>query len=398
MNIYIYNCPNTFNYGSMMMGENFISFFNKISGTKNNYFVETYDEVNINRLKEATGIDEIYSVEMDSLFKKGTTNYDYIYGYLGLKRVTSNLVDEIDLVVVLGGDDFTEDYGWKGPILNVIKFNILKKAGLKVVMLGQTMGPYYSFRKPIMKFLLNNLDKIYPRDPITLDYLKNLGLKNIEITDDLALLPLTKQEEIEKNKMFITYCPSELIYRYSKEGGREDWIDFNLFMIDQIMEKYPTKKLVLLAHVLKPEHVDDRIIVNELYNLIKDKYKDRVIMQNDEMYPYQVRNYIQQSLFTISSRMHPVISSIQCEIPAIALSYSTKYWGIIGERYGLSDYIIDIRDLSYNEMKNKFIQIINKIELEYTEIQEKMKRKNKSAKENIMKTLNELAALVEVQK
>ena len=31
MNIYVYNCPNTFNYGSMMMGENFISAFNKIT-------------------------------------------------------------------------------------------------------------------------------------------------------------------------------------------------------------------------------------------------------------------------------------------------------------------------------------------------------------------------------
>ena len=124
-----------------------------------------------------------------------------------------------------------------------------------------------------------------------------------------------------RNKQYITYCPSELIYRYSKEGTREDWIDFNLFMIGRIMNKYRDKKLVLLAHVLRPEHVDDRIIVNEIYSLVKDKYKDRVIIENNAMYPYEVRSYIQQSLFTISSRMHPVVSSIQCEIPAIALSY-----------------------------------------------------------------------------
>lgn len=393
MNIYIFNCPNTFNYGSMMMGENFISYLNKITGTNHKYYLETKKEININRLRNATGIDEIYSVRMDAFFNEGINNFDYIYCYLGIKKIISDFTNEIDLVVVLGGDDFTEDYGWRGPLINAIKFNLLKRKGLKVVMLGQTMGPYHSFRKPMMKKLLSKVDSIYPRDLITYNYLKGFKLKNISITDDLALLPLSKQELKEKNKEYITYFPSELIYRYSKEGKREDWIDFNLFMIDKIMEKYPDKKLVLLAHVLKPKHADDRIITNELYSLVGDKYKNRIIIENNEMYPYEVRNYIQQSLFTLSSRMHPVISSIQCEIPSIALSYSTKYWGIIGERYGLGDYILDVRYLSYDKMKEQFIELMDKIEIEYEQIQEKMREKNKLANESIMKALREIANL-----
>lgn len=394
MNIYIYNCPNTYNYGSMMMGENFISNFNKITGKKNKYYVETLDEVNINRLIVATNVNEIYPVAMNSPFKNELNKYDYMFSYMKFKKVISDFVYAIDLVVVLGGDDFTEDYGWKGPIINAIKFNLLKREGLKVVMLGQTMGPYHSFRKSIMKKLLSKIDKIYPRDPITYNYLKGFGLNNIDIMDDLALLPLSKQELKERTKEYVTYCPSELIYRYSKEGNRQDWINFNLFMIDRIMEKYQDKKLVLLAHVLKPEHVDDRIIANELYTLVKDKYKDRVIIENNEMYPYEVRNYIQQSLFTISSRMHPIVSSIQCEIPAIALSYSNKYWGIIGERYGLGEYIIDVRHLSYDEMKVQFVKLMDKVEDEYEKIQEKMRDKNKLAIESIVKALKGIEKLI----
>lgn len=394
MNIYVFNCSNTFNYGSMMMGENFIYYLNSTMGIKNTYYIETQEEININRLREDTGVDEIYSVKMNSLFKKGITKYDYVYGYIGTKNIISDFINEIDLVVVLGGDDFTEDYGWKAPILDALKFNLLIRKGLKVVMLGQTMGPYLSFRKPIMKCLLRKIDKIYPRDPMTFNYLKNFGLKNIAITDDLALLPLLKQELKVKTKEYITYCPSELIYRYSQEGKREDWIDFNLFMIDTVMTKYPDKKVVLLAHVLKPEHVDDRIIANELYNLVNEKYADRIIIEANAMYPYEVRNYLQQSLFTISSRMHPVISSIQCEIPAIAISYSSKYWGIIGERYGLDDYILDVRYMSYNKMKEEFVKIVDKIELEYLQIQKLMKDKNKVAKESIMNTLQEISHII----
>jgi len=393
MNIYIYNCSNTFNYGSMMMGENFIYYFNKVTATKNNYYVETTDNQNIDRLIYATGINSIYAVAMNALFEQGANKYNYILAYFGVQKVIANLASNIDLVIVLGGDDFTEDYGWKGPLLNAMKFNILKREGMKIVMLGQTMGPYHSFRIHVMKKLLGKIDKIVVRDSITYNYLKKNNLKNISITDDFALLPLPKQQFKERTKMYIMYCPSELIYRYSKEGKREDWIDFNLFMINKLMSKYIDKKLVLLAHVIKPESVDDRIIVNELYHLVEDKYKDRIIIENNEMYPYCVRNYIQQSLFTISSRMHPIISSIQCEIPIIALSYSNKYWGIIGERYELGDYIIDVRYSSYNQMKKQFVMLLGKIDNEYEKIQEKMKNKNNLATKRIEETLEEIKQL-----
>lgn len=378
----------------MMMGENFICYFNKITVTKNNYYVETLDGRNIERLKEATNINEIYSVDMNSLFKEGLNKYDYMFSFLKLKKVISDFANDIDLVIILGGDDFTEDYGWQGPIINAIKFNLLKRVGLKIVMLGQTMGPYRSFRKQIMKQLLMKIDKIYPRDPLSYNYLKGLGLKNIELTDDLALLPLSKQQYKERTKEYITYCPSELIYRYSKEGKRQEWIMFNQFIIEKIMEKYPDKKLVLLAHVLKPKHVDDRIITNELYGMVKEKYKARIVVENKVLYPYEVRNYIQQSFFTISSRMHPIISSVQSEIPTIAFSYSDKYWGIIEESYGLSEYIIDVRYLSYDEMKEKLIELVDKIEVEYEETQQKMSNRNKIANENVVKALKGIENLM----
>jgi colanic acid/amylovoran biosynthesis protein len=162
-----------------------------------------------------------------------------------------------------------------------------------------------------------------------------------------------------------------------------------------MMNRYADKKLVLLAHVLKPEHSDDRIIVNELNELLKEKHKDRIIAVNNVMYPYEVRNLIQRSLFVVSARMHPIVSSFQCGTPAVALSYSTKFWGVIGERYGLGDYIIDVRYSNYIEMREKFVNLINRMETEYEQIEDRIKKNNELAVKNIMCALEEIRDLKE---
>lgn len=393
MKVYVLNCSNTFNYGSMMMGENFIKYFNEINTTRNMFYFETDNCENIERLKNASEFEHIYQVNSNGLFVRNISKFDYLLGLFDMKYVLSDLFIDIDLIVVLGGDDFTEDYGWKGPLLNAIKFNILSAKGKNVVMLGQTMGPYKSYRKYIMKKLLSDISHIFPRDPLTFDYLKSLRFKNISLMDDLALLPLARESNVTKTQELITFCPSELIYRYSKEGKRQEWIDYNQFIIEKILNRYLDKKLVILAHVLQPQQVDDRIIAREIFELVKDKYRDRIILEDNVIYPYEVRNYIRRSLFTISSRMHPIISSIECEIPAIALSYSSKYWGIIGERYKLSEFIIDVRYLNYTEMKERFVKIIDSIENNYIHIQIKMKEMNVLAKDSILNSLQEIKSL-----
>ncbi len=382
MNIYIYNCSNTYNYGSMMMGENFISYFNMVTGKTNRYYVETEDEINVTRLKDATGINEIYPVAMNSLFRSGLNKIDYLMAFAGLKKVSSDFAKMIDMAIVLGGDDFTEDYGFAGPVVSAFLFDLFIKGGGRLVMLSQTIGPFHSYRTPAMKYLLRKVDRIFTRDKKSCEYLRSIGLKNTYLCDDLALLPLSRQKKQKRTDEYILFFPSELIYRYAMEGDRADWVKFCMFMVSHLLDRFPDKKLVLLPHVLKPKHVDDRIMVREL-----QEADSSIIAVTDEMLPYEVRCYIQSSCFIVSARMHPVISAIQCKVPAVALAYSDKYQGIIGGQFGLEECIIDVRYNTYEGMKKSFVQRLDCIEKRKEEEVRKMQIFSEAAKESIMDAL-----------
>jgi len=97
----------------------------------------------------------------------------------------------------------------------------------------------------------------------------------------------------------------------------------------------------LFGHVLKPEGCDDRIIIRELKEVVKND--DRLIFIDDTMLASQARKLLTGGILTITGRMHPAISSFSLNTPAISLSYSVKYQGIIGNDLGLNELVVDAK-------------------------------------------------------
>ncbi len=393
MNIYLYNCANTYNYGSMMMAENFMAGLNRVSRTPHRYYVETGSDDHVRRLREAVPDVDIVGSPLNALFQDTISKKDFFLALWGKKDILKSSRPTVELVVVLGGDDLTEDYGWKGPLFQAVKLAVLERQGMKVVLLGQTMGPYRSWRRWVMPNLLKRLTRILPRDPLTMKYLQELGLRNLRMTDDLALMPLVRQEKKENLRTQITYCPSELIHRYAREPGREAWLAFNRRILAELLDRYPDKSIVLLAHVLAPPSVDDRPMVQELSAWAEEHFPGRTRRMDQVLLPYQVRDIIGQSYVTVSARMHPVVSSLQCTVPALAFSYSQKYWGIIGERYGLGDAILDVRNQDYGSLLKVFQMRLDWVDRQYEVIRQQMATCNERAEREIQAALQELAAL-----
>lgn len=154
------------------------------------------------------------------------------------------------------------------------------------------------------------------------------------------------------------------------------------------------KKIVLLPHVLRSPQVDDRNTITELAASFGNNR--RLVFIYDEMLPSEARMILGHGFFTVTGRMHAAISTMQMGKPAISLSYSVKYDGIIGEGMGLRDLIVEAQEDKWSsgeivEMVSERIEFVMKNYYELIKkIDASVKRNSELALLQIQHVANEL--------
>jgi polysaccharide pyruvyl transferase WcaK-like protein len=391
MNILILDSGNAFNYGSMMMAENFIYYSEKITKEKNNYYIETNDLKNVERIKQATGIENIFMVGVKDLFEIKRLRYAILFNSLKIKDIKSELLKKMDKIFFLGGDDFTQVYGKKQLIQCLLLVNLIKDKNNYVALVGQSIGPFDKWIEMLAIKIFKRMDLISLRDPESFNYLKLKGLSNIESVTDLALLPLAKEPICGKEAKYVLFCPSEIIYKYAKRVDRNKFVELNKKMCEFILDKIQLIELILLPHVTDDRTGGDIKMLKEIYDSIDDKFKNRIIKIESNMLPYEVRKIIKKSLFVVAERMHPAISALECEVPSVIFSYGRKYKGIFEELYGLKETVFEIRKFNdYEIMWNELKKIIDYVIRNNTQLREKIRNKNLYTQSIAMKHLEKL--------
>jgi colanic acid/amylovoran biosynthesis protein len=409
MKILIKNAYNTYNYGSMMMCENIIKELNKrINGIV--FFIDNATEDNVERLKKATEYSEIYSANLyneNYKLKSGflakverKLKYD-IYQYKIVKNAK-----KYDAILVLGGDDYAETYDDKKYALKMLKqLNSLNKK-TNLIMIGQTIGPYTEERKEYAQKLFPNI-KLYTRDDISSQYIiKELNAKP-HISRDLAWLDLKLQEKYEQNY-------NEILKKYKLEDnkyivivgtGLAKWYCNNednfysnfIKIINNIKIKYPNKKVVWLSHVTteKPALSDNTML--DMINLKYNNYiNENLVVIREQILPVEARIILGHAYFTITCRMHSAVSSFQMGKPAICLSYSSKYKGVIADGLKMNNLVIEAKNEEL--WKNEIVELVNNkieyVEENYDDLKMKIRENVNNCKNIVEETLNEIATIL----
>ncbi|MCX7997149.1 MAG: polysaccharide pyruvyl transferase family protein [Patescibacteria group bacterium] len=279
----ILHAHNTLNNGSFMMLINTI--WNIEQQTKKinktvSYFVELNTPQDLERLKqELPGIDSLHALPITQK-KELKSNKDLYVNFFienGIQVVQILMFlfqKKLNGMIILGGDDLSEYYAsWR--IIFRLVWIYLYSLLTKVFIIGQTIGPFYSWRKASATILLKNID-IFVRDSISFKYSKEeLYLTQVRQFSDLAFMPLPEEKKNEKffrkygleKKRYITIVPSGIPQHYTK--NEKHYIDNWIELVRLLTNEYKGIKLVLMAHVYGPPVADDRRIIEKNSGFIR---------------------------------------------------------------------------------------------------------------------------------
>ena len=356
--ILVLHFANLNNYGSGMMGLVTIQALADRFGTEN---VEFYCDFNA-----FANIAEIKSELRSDVILKQYINAEAVKIQLiknSLIRKTRILINLLftfegkgfDKVIVLGGDDLSEYYSKYDAGLELFcKWKMTFRT--RVILLGQTIGPFANiFNRLAVRYLLPSMT-VFTRDQWCTRYISEEFGGRVNQMADLALSDLPKQSdvsieieilnsyELHRNEYFTFvisglqssnyYCNSLKVYldRYSE-------MILAIAMIPQL----EGKKICLLAHTFPP-FANEANLINSLYSLFPEKIRDRIILVNERILQTRARFILGNGLFTVTGRMHAAVSTFQMGKPAVCLSYSAKYKGVIGDSIGRNDLIIEAND------------------------------------------------------
>ncbi len=377
----ILHAHNTYNNGSFMMLINFIWYYikNLPKNSPVTFWIELDGVDNQKRLIEAfpqtlltnkkvvieslpfkiTSIDN--SPFLSKIFRLYTKFYSHPCYFKKL---------DIDSVIILGGDDISEYYK-KWMILSDLYRIYRYSKFFNTFLVGQTIGPFTGIRKKIAAKCLSNTF-ISSRDNITKNYLRDaLKIVPTRVYEGADLCfpdlpePEGHQDMPKKYGLtpdgYLTMVPGGYYSLYSP--NKSDYIRSWTCIVSDILKlkEHLTKKIVFLPHVTRPE--DDREMIGLIIDRLSEKEKltDRICVIKDELLPHQLREILGKGYFTITSRMHAALSTFQMKKPAIALAYSVKYDGVVGQSVQCPELVIHCSAKMFNDQKIISKEVLQKM-------------------------------------
>lgn len=275
---------------------------------------------------------------------------------------------QADVVISVGGDNYTEDYGDVSLRMYLDLNRYVKHHHKKLVIWGASIGPFKADvkRDGIVKDL-NLADLITIREEKSFADLKVLGVRNIKrVADPAFLLPVSKtklpgiMEETKKLKVGFNISP--LLKDYFKSSGEDFFRRESIKFLDELIEKHNVA-VVLIPHVNQPggTQTNDYEYLNGILGALRNK--DRAAIVTTDHNAEQLKYVLSQCDFFIGARTHATIGALSMLVPTLSIGYSRKSIGINEDLFGSTKYVLDMKDYSSDRLMQKFLELKNDSQL-----------------------------------
>lgn len=302
------------------------------------------------------------------------------------------VIQQSDLVISKGGHifyaiNFLDLFGMlfhSYPLL--LAWRLKKPFGIY----AQSIGPFYNLAPRLfIKWLFFKAKFLLVRERISKQELIQCGIpeEKITVVPDAAfgLTPnLTERVKVllETNGLipnsFVVFTPRQWVFK--TEFNRQKYLEGVAETADFVIENL-SLKVALVSHTQGPTKIeDDRIVVEDIYKLIKNK--ENTVIINEDLSPTELMSLYSQSKFVVGTRFHSIIFALIGKRPCIAISYSgPKAHGIM-QMFGLEEFVINIDEFKTEDC----VKLIKIILDQYTGIQERIALKLEIIQSEILST------------
>lgn len=255
---------------------------------------------------------------------------ELIYGVKAVDRFNFrevfSAIKNTDLFISGGGSLLQDVTSTRSLIyyLGIMKIN--KLMGKPVMVYANGIGPIErKINRFLTKNILNKVDLITLRDQSSMEYVKELGVKNknVFVTADpvftLEASSLERIEEIFKGEKIPR--DKKIIGISLREWKRaKDLVPKIVDLVDHMVDKYDVNVLLIPMHY--PEDLDISLDIAKLAK--KNCY---VVRENYSV--EEVMGIIREFEIIIAMRLHSLIYAANQEVPMVGLSYDPKVDGIL---------------------------------------------------------------------
>ena len=294
------------------------------------------------------------------------------------RNSTLKFISETDVFgSIAGGDSFADIYGLSRLFYVGLPQILIILLGKKLILFPQTFGPFKgSFARRIARYIISHSEFVYLRDKKSIDDARKLlpasQASKVRFCFDVGFLlnPEAKPgygnswiaDAKANNRPLVGFNVSGLLYSGGYTGKNEFGLkaDYRVLvekMIDFLVRE-KSAAVALVPHVLTenlpggPGEGDDAVC-REIFTRLQSKYPGQIFFAGADFTSSQVKNVIAQCDFFTGSRMHACIAALSQGVPAVAISYSDKFVGVL-ETIGMTEAVADPRKLD----ENQILQII----------------------------------------
>ena len=274
---------------------------------------------------------------------------------------------QADIVLHAPGGPSIGDTYFKAEKLYLWRLDFIRRLGVPYIFYAPSMGPFKcTERNKLRKKVIAGAEKVILRDPISVKYVKEL-LPNVDVEQalDSAL-----QHDIDMKANERKYNSYPELKKFIEEHEKCIGITITdlkwhpVHQKEKIIDQIPVVFKAFISQKVKEGY--GIIFIPQLYGNLNDTqimneymmdYGTFMIDAFSEERDTYFQQYVIGKLYAVvGMRYHSNIFSAKMGTPFVSVSYEQKMKGFM-QSIGLSNYCIDLNDLSENVLSDKFRQL-----------------------------------------